>query len=101
MVRVALMGDEAIFPGWPGGAQVAVALTFEVDGEAPWLSEGHARRLTLLSQGAFGPRRGLSRILDLLAARGIPATFYIPGHTADEHPGAVAAIIAGGHEVAH
>jgi peptidoglycan/xylan/chitin deacetylase (PgdA/CDA1 family) len=25
----------------------------------------------------------------------------VPGHTADQHPGAVEAILAGGHEVAH
>jgi peptidoglycan-N-acetylglucosamine deacetylase len=82
---------------------VAVALTFDVDGEAPWLGEGpeYSRRLTLLSQGRFGPERGLARILDLLAQRDIPATFYVPGHTADHHPGAVADILAGRHEVAH
>jgi hypothetical protein len=28
----------ARFPAWPGGAEVAVSLTFDVDGEAPWLS---------------------------------------------------------------
>ena len=59
----------AHFPAWPGDAEVAVALTFDVDGEAPWLSEGpeYARRLTTLSQGRFGPARGLDRILGLLA----------------------------------
>jgi hypothetical protein len=30
----------AQFPAWPGDAAVAVALTFDVDGEAPWLSAG-------------------------------------------------------------
>jgi peptidoglycan/xylan/chitin deacetylase (PgdA/CDA1 family) len=96
-------GGPAVLDGWPGGAEVAVALTFDVDGEAPWLSEGpeFARRLTLLSQGRFGPSRGLSRVLSLLADRGVPATFYLPGHTADQHPGAVAAIAAAGHEIAH
>jgi peptidoglycan-N-acetylglucosamine deacetylase len=93
----------ARFPAWPGDAEVAVALTFDVDGEAPWLSEGpdYARRLTTLSQGRFGPARGLGRILALLAEREITATFYVPGHTADQHPGAVEAIVAGGHEVGH
>ena len=97
------MHTEAVFPDWPGGAEVAVALTFDVDGEAPWLGEGpqYSRRLTTLSQGRFGPTRGLVRVLDLLASRGIPATFYIPGHTADHHQDAVTAIIAGGHEIGH
>jgi peptidoglycan/xylan/chitin deacetylase (PgdA/CDA1 family) len=98
-----MVNATAVFPGWPGGAEVAVALTFDVDGQAPWLSEGpeYTRRLSTLSQGRFGPERGLGRILELLAGLGLPATFYVPGHTADQHPGAVAAILAGGHEVAH
>jgi peptidoglycan-N-acetylglucosamine deacetylase len=93
----------ASFPSWPDGADVAVALTFDVDGEAPWLGEGpeYSQRLTMLSLGRFGPVRGLSRVLDLLARYGIPATFYVPGHTADHQPAAVTAILAGGHEVAH
>jgi hypothetical protein len=93
----------AHFPAWPGDAEVAVALTFDVDGEAPWLSEGpgYARRLTMLSQGRFGPARGLGRILGLLAELDVMATFYVPGHTADQHPGAVEAIVAAGHEVGH
>jgi peptidoglycan-N-acetylglucosamine deacetylase len=93
----------AHFPAWPGDAEVAVALTFDLDGEAPWLSEGpeYARRLTMLSQGSFGPARGLGRILALLAERDITATFYVPGYTADQHPDSVEAILAGGHEVAH
>jgi peptidoglycan/xylan/chitin deacetylase (PgdA/CDA1 family) len=81
----------AHFPAWPGDADAAVALTFDVDGEAPWLSEGpeYSRRLTTLSQGRFGPVRGLGRILGLLAELEVTATFYVPGHTADQHPGAV------------
>jgi peptidoglycan-N-acetylglucosamine deacetylase len=93
----------AVFPAWPGDAEVAVALTFDVDGEAPWLGEGpqNERRLTLLSQGRFGPVRGLGRILELLSELDIRATFYVPGHTADHHPEAMTAILAGGHEVGH
>ncbi len=97
------MNARAVFPSWPGDAEVAVALTFDVDGEAPWLGEGpeNSRRLTLLSQGRFGPARGVERILDLLGDLDIRATFYVPGYTADHHPEAVAAILAGGHEVGH
>ncbi len=97
------MSEQAVFPGWPGGADVAVALTFDVDGEAPWLGEGpeYRRRMSMLSQGRFGPQRGLYRVLDILSGHGIKATFYVPGHTADQHPAAVQAILAAGHEVAH
>ena len=97
------MTTPAVFPAWPGDAEVAVALTFDVDGEAPWLGEGpqNERRLTLLSQGRFGPVRGLGRVLDLLTELDIRATFYVPGHTADHHPEAMTAILAGGHEVGH
>ena len=93
----------ASLPEWPGGADVAVALTFDVDAEAPWLGEGteYAGRLTMLSQARFGPVRGLGRILDMLAAGGLRATFYIPGHTADHYPAAVEAILERGHEVGH
>lgn len=93
----------ADFPAWPENADLAVALTFDVDGEAPWLGEGpdNGQRLTLLSQGRFGPVRGLVRVLDLLAEFGIRATFYVPGYTADHHPDAIASILAGGHEVGH
>jgi peptidoglycan/xylan/chitin deacetylase (PgdA/CDA1 family) len=95
--------EPAGFGGWPGDAEVAVALTFDVDGEAPWLGAGreYAGRLTTLSQGRFGPTRGLSRILEFLAELEVRATFYVPGHTADHHPAAVAAILAGGHEIGH
>ena len=91
------MITHAEFPGWPDGAEVAVALTFDVDGETPWRGEGpeYARRLTVLSQGRFGPERGLGRVLDLLAGHQIPGTFYIPGYTVDQHPEVIAAIKGG------
>lgn len=94
---------QAHFPGWPGGADVAVALTFDLDSESPWLGEAaeYRRRMTMLSMGGFGPERGVHRVLDILSGHGITATFYVPGHTADQHPAAVEAILAGGHEIAH
>ena len=98
-----MVDTPAVFPAWPGQAEVAVALTFDVDGESAWLGEGpqNGRRLTLLSQSRFGPSRGLGRILELLAELDIRATFYVPGHTADHHPDAMTAILGGGHEVGH
>ena len=97
------MTNVARFADWPGGADVAVALTFDVDGEAPWLSEGVAyeRRLSALSIGRFGPERGVWRLLELLRDHDVTATFYVPGHTADHWPQVVPAITDAGHEVAH
>ena len=80
-----------------------VSITVDVDGEAglPEGGLGHADRLTSRSERAYGIARGLPRILDLLAAAGARATFYVPGATALDHPDAVAAILAGGHEIGH
>ena len=88
---------------WPGDADVAVALTFDVDAESAWLGEGpeYERRLTTLSQAGYGPVRGLGRIFDLLDAHGIKSTFDVPGHTADHYPGSVSEILERGHEVGH
>ncbi|MFF3954695.1 polysaccharide deacetylase [Streptomyces sp. NPDC001890] len=88
---------------WPGGADAAVSLTFDVDAEAGWLGEGpsYARRLTTLSEGRYGVVRGMPRILRLLAAHNIRSTFFVPGHTAELYPDTVRAILDGGHEVAH
>jgi peptidoglycan/xylan/chitin deacetylase (PgdA/CDA1 family) len=41
------------------------------------------------------------RILKMLAAYDLPATFFVPGHTADSFPTVVESILDAGHEVAH
>jgi peptidoglycan/xylan/chitin deacetylase (PgdA/CDA1 family) len=41
------------------------------------------------------------RILDLLREYELPATFFVPGWTADRYPATVDAILAAGHEVGH
>lgn len=88
---------------WPGGARVAVSLTFDVDAEAGFLGDGpeYARRLTTLSEGRFGVTRGVPRILDLLREHGLLATFFVPGYTAETHAGLIASLLADGHEVGH
>jgi peptidoglycan/xylan/chitin deacetylase (PgdA/CDA1 family) len=90
-------------PKWPGGAEVAVSLTFDVDAESGWLGESpeYARRLTTLSDGRFGITRGLPRILELLEEFGIKGTFYVPGDTAERHADAVRKIASAGHEIGH
>ena len=88
---------------WPGGAEVAVCLTFDVDAEAPWLarSDGYEKRLSTLSEGRYGIVRALPRILDLLGRHRAAGTFYVPGSTAARYPDCVRAIAAAGHEIGH
>jgi peptidoglycan/xylan/chitin deacetylase (PgdA/CDA1 family) len=88
---------------WPGDAGAAASITFDVDAECGFLAEGdeYRRRLTTLSEARFGVVRGLPRILAELAEFEAPATFYVPGDTAERHADAVAAILPDGHEVGH
>jgi len=62
---------------WPNGARVAVALSFDVDNETPNLRFGQPT-VGELSQGQYGGRVGLPRILRLLDRHAIPASFFIP-----------------------
>jgi peptidoglycan/xylan/chitin deacetylase (PgdA/CDA1 family) len=86
---------------WPEGHRCAAMLCFDVDGETTALSEDPtlARRRTLMSQCEYGPRIGVPRLLGLLAHLEVPATFFVPGYIAENHPRMLEAIVAGGHEI--
>jgi len=88
---------------WPDGNRVAVSLSFDVDAESGFLGEGeeYRRRITSLSEGAFGVRRGVPRILELLERHGLAATFFVPGDTAERHPGLCQRLLEAGHEIGH
>lgn len=90
-------------PIWPEGRKGAVAVTFDVDAESAVLAvdPDYERRPSLMSHQRYGPRVGVPRLLRLLEERGVRATFFVPGATADRHPEAVIAIVQAGHEVAH
>ena len=62
---------------WPNGARVAVALSFDVDNETISLRFGQPT-IGALSQGEYGARVGLGRVVDLLDRHQIPASFFIP-----------------------
>ena len=52
-----------------------------------------------LSQGRFGVTEALPRILSLLRAADVRASFFIPAWVAANHPDAVRAISGEGHEI--
>jgi len=82
---------------------IDACLTFDVDAEAPILAESglYARNAGVMSHQAYGPLVGVPRILDLLGEYSLPATFFVPGWTADRYPQTVQAILTAGHEVGH
>ncbi len=86
---------------WPENQRCAAMLCFDVDGETTALSEDLklARRRTLMSQCEYGPRIGVPRLLGLLDHLTVPATFFIPGYIAENHPRMVEAVVARGHEI--
>src|SRR5919202_6134488 len=88
---------------WLGASAALAILSFDVDAESPILVEGgrHARNPMAMSHQAYGPLVAVPRILDLLAEYGLPATFFVPGLTAERYPETVERIAAAGHEVAH
>jgi peptidoglycan/xylan/chitin deacetylase (PgdA/CDA1 family) len=81
--------------------RVAVSLTFDFDAESAWLGSFKVDTPSALSRGAYGANEGVGRILKLLDKYSLPATFFIPGDTADRHPQETKAIAAAGHEIGH
>jgi peptidoglycan/xylan/chitin deacetylase (PgdA/CDA1 family) len=85
-------------PHWPGDARVAVALSFDSDHETISLRANETSP-GKLSQGEYGARVGVPRILDLLSRNNIPATFYVPAVCALLRPSEVKSYVDEGHEV--
>jgi peptidoglycan/xylan/chitin deacetylase (PgdA/CDA1 family) len=84
---------------WKDDARVAVALSFDSDHESGTLREGETSP-GKLSQGQYGHRQGVPRLLALLARHGIPASFFVPAVIARLYPDEQRRVVAEGHEVA-
>ena len=70
---------------WPDGARVAVLLSFDVDNETVSLRTGEPS-VGALSQGEYGARVALGRVVELLDRHSIPASFFIPAVSLMLHP---------------
>jgi len=84
---------------WPGGARCAVALSFDSDHETNELRDG-GNSIGRMSQGEYGSRVGVPRILRLLASTDVRASFFVPGVSALLHPDEQRRVVAEGHEIA-
>jgi peptidoglycan/xylan/chitin deacetylase (PgdA/CDA1 family) len=77
-----------------------VCLTFDFDALSVWLAYDRVTP-AMLQRGEYGARVGVPRVLAFLEERGLPATFFVPGHTVDSFAEETTAILEAGHEVAH
>lgn len=98
MVDRVRAGRDLTPKSWPGGARVAVGLSFDFDNETVTLRDGRDS-VSQLSQGEYGARAGLPRVLLLLAKHKIPASLFVPAVSAMLHEKGMQAIVKAGHEV--
>jgi len=77
--------------------------TFDFDAETLWISRDPSnwKRPGTLSQGTFGAKVGVPKILELLRDFGLKATFFVPGWTAEKYEDRVHAMLRDNHEVGH
>lgn len=80
--------------------KLSVCLTFDFDALSVYLGTMQTKSPASLSRGEFGPF-AIPRILKLLDEYSLPATFFVPGHTALAYPDMVRMIRDGGHEIGH
>ncbi|NKC12456.1 MAG: polysaccharide deacetylase family protein [Gammaproteobacteria bacterium] len=76
-----------------------VCLSFDFDAMSGFVARGMTTP-TPISRGEFGAV-GVARLLSLLAAHSIHASWFIPGVVIGTYPQLCEAIAAGGHEIGH
>ena len=88
---------------WPNDGQCALMFTFDFDAETLWVSRDPSnwKRPGVLSQGTYGGKVGVPKILEVLRDHGLKATFFVPGWTAEKYQNRVEAMLRDGHEVGH
>ena len=80
--------------------RLSCCITFDFDAMSSWIGTMKSRNPSMISRGQFGAV-AIPRILDLLDAHRVCATFAVPGHTALAFPRQVLQIRDRGHELAH
>ena len=100
----------ALPAAWPQGRAIAVSVSVMLEGwtddSAPGVGPmGNVLRAGTLdlqarSWAEYGPNVGAWRLLDVLAAEGATAVFYVSGILAERHPALMRAIAGAGHAVA-
>ncbi len=88
---------------WPDDVQCGVAFTFDLDAETMWLERAEVigESPVMLSEGAYGPKTGIPRILNLLERLGVDATFFLPGKIIENYTDVSREIVHAGHEIGY
>lgn len=84
--------------GWKDGARCAVALSFDSDHETNELRDG-GTSIGRMAWGQSGHRVGVPRILRILEAHDVRATFFVPAVSALLYPDEQRDVVARGHEI--
>ena len=74
-----------------------VCLTFDFDAMSSWIAAGMTSPGPI-SRGEFGAH-AVPRLLRMLEQRELPATWFVPGHTAETYPDLCRRIAGAGHEI--
>ena len=82
---------------WPDGARVAVLISLDVDNDTINIARNDVPSIGAMSQGEYGGRVGLERVVNLLDQFNIPATFFIPAVSLILQPQMVEVIQEAGH----
>jgi peptidoglycan/xylan/chitin deacetylase (PgdA/CDA1 family) len=100
----------AVPAGWPPGRALAVSVNVMLeqwaDEAAPGIGPmGNPLKAGVLDLQArswadYGPKSGIWRLLDILAAHDVTAVVYVSGLLAERYPNVVAAIVRAGHVIA-
>ena len=72
-------------PAWPGGAKVAVGLSFDVDNATATLSTGNLD-YEVISRGEYGAVDGVPRLLRMLERQKVPVSWFVPAVSFELHP---------------
>ena len=84
---------------WPNGARVAVSISFDVDNDTIAIARSETPSIGAMSQGEYGARVGLRRVVELMDQHEIPASFFVPAVSLVISPEMVDVIQASGrHE---
>jgi peptidoglycan/xylan/chitin deacetylase (PgdA/CDA1 family) len=81
--------------------EIKVLVGVHVDAVAGWLgSYGGQDSPNDIQRGVYAGEVGMPRLLDLLTSRGLPSTWFIPGHSIETFPRQVERVMKSGAEIA-